>query len=150
MDVQEFLQALVQGTATGIVIAIILGIYGVIRKSVRRREQVSYIRNLVSGGISRIRSVKDEPEIISIPKANIEISVHAIRATYYQEMRGDVESALTHRSTELTYDRKKQIRKGFFIIDFALEKGKEKEKVPDMNIYECGFKELEGIEWLKL
>ena len=147
-NVSSWLPTVIQGIVTGLTISIILGGYTKIQKTIRRRKQIKYIRNMLSKSMNLIQQSKP----FSDPEINRSATAEQMMSLRYQELRRNIDPCLVNRSDEITYDEIKQITDTFFIIDWVLNDPffQEKRKIPELKLYRRLFDELRVIKWLNL
>ena len=134
----------IEGIATGVIIAIILGAYHFWAKKRLEKEQIQYIRDVISKCYEVIKNAQDyKGKPRDIPK-------EAIRFVFYKEMVEDLKLALTDRSNDLSYEKKHDIKKVLRFHDEVLGKeGLSQGKPPsDMGIYEMLFDKFKKLTWL--
>ena len=143
------LSSILEGSVIGVTISLVVGIYLWAARWCRRREQISYMRAIVSKGI---KNIKEAQEIAhpgkKIPRDNIRILI-------FERLITDIESALEYRMTELDYGKIYDLRK--IVTDVSdmmnsLGLGSENGKVPPegMNLYDQFIDKVEKLEWLGL
>ena len=135
---------MIEGIAVTIIGAIIIGCYTIFskknQKSKIRKEQIAHLRNLLSESIEKIETAKP----FSAPEANRAFTAEQMMFVYYEELRRNLDPCLEKRSTEITYDEKKQITDPFFPIEFARQQG----IAPNKNAYDQCFEKLRAVKWL--
>ena len=134
----------IEGIATGVIIAIILGAFHLLAKKHREKEQIQYIKDVISKcyeGIKNAQDYKGKPG--SIPK-------EAIRFVFYKEMVEDLKLALAGRTNDLNYEKKYEIKKVLrFHNEILGEEGLGEGKPPsDMRVYEMLFSKFKELTWL--
>lgn len=87
------LSEIINGVVTGLVLAIALASYDLVKNHLSKREQINYIRALILDGYHRVHNAEnDETERL-----------------YYVLFIRHLESAISTRSARLSYDEKRQI-----------------------------------------
>ena len=132
------------GAIAGLVVTLILAAYSHVDAKLQRREQISHIREMIAterANIFDVRGFEPLPDGTS-PDLN------SVRYVMFEYLRRELELALDGRSSEITFDEKRQIRRVFVVHDLLREKAPN--KTPDgLNFYSGIFSSLEEIEWLK-
>ena len=134
------------GAIAGLVVSIILGAYRLIAAKCRRKDQIKHIREMITNDREQVYRIFDEE---SAPADPHRPSSDAFRSALFDGMRRELELALDGRSSEITFDEIRQIRRIFVVDDLV------RRKAPDnypkgLTHYDHIFGELEKIEWLKL
>ena len=132
------------GAIAGLVVSVILGAYRLIAAKCRRKDQVKHIREMITNDREQLYGVFDE-ETASVDRPSPDVFRHAL----FGGMRRELESALDGRSSEITFDEIRQIRRTFVVDDLL------RRKTPDshpkgLRHYDGIFGELEKIAWLEL
>ena len=134
------------GAIAGIVVSIILAAYRLIVAKCQRRDQINHIREMITNDREQVYGSPDEENALSEPNRP---SSDEFRYTYFSGMRRELELALDGRSSEITFDEIRQIRR-IFVVDDLLRR-KAPDKCPTgLRHYDKIFGDLEKIEWLKL
>ena len=138
------------GAIAGLVVSILLAGYGLIVAKWRRRDQIKHIREMVTNEREQLYSIFDEE---SVPADPLAPSSDVFRYVMFQGMRRELELALNGRSSEITFDEVRQIRRIF--VGDGLIRDRAPDRAPDRSPegsrhYDKIFGDLEKIEWLKL
>ena len=145
---QEILNGLIIGIGAGISTTVIIGIYHWFTKYRNRREQISYIRNLMSTQIKRILTATDLPPYASGKES---IPADCVRFVYFREFESAFLVALSSRTTELTYKEIFSLQKIFADIDRAITDLTLRERgILPLTIAESFYQKLKDLDWLKL
>ena len=139
VQTNDIIEGIVIGVSSGIILSLVFLAKDITNKFVERREQIRYLSNLIAKSRDRIHDAKTE----YFPEVKKEVTRAEFCKMYYDEMRKELEPVLKHRSSRLSYDEIKEVRKVFFTDLFPNAVLNEKG-------YEGMFKELESIKWLKL
>ena len=148
VEMQVIIEGLVIGVGAGVTTAVILGVYRwVIRRS-NRREQISYIRDIILDHRERIFSAVDIP-----PSANFKEGIAAdfLRFIYFRDLESGLRVALSSRATALNYQEESSLRKVLadgerMMTDLTLS---EKKVLPEP-IADSFFESLQKLSWLGL
>ena len=142
------MKKVVEGVVIGVVIALILGAYDWAKMSIRRTEQVNYIRNLVK----QARCDIQKAESIASDK-NISIQADQMRFLFYERMVRALKDVLDNRAEELTYQQRHGLIR--FMGDQEIERiglqgGYPRGPGAEAFYEEIVFRSLVSIDWLKL
>lgn len=134
------------GAIAGLVVSIILGVYRLIAAKCRRKDQVRHIREMITNDREQLYGVFDEETASVDPnRPSPDVFRHALLGG----MRRELEPALDGRSSEITFDEVRQIRRTFVVDD--LLRSKTPDSYPEgLRHYDGIFGELEKIAWLEL
>ena len=136
----------VGGAIAGLVVSILLAGYGLIVAKWRRKDQIKHIREMVTNEREQLYSIFDEE---NAPADPLRPSSDAFRYAAFQVMRRELELALDGRSSEITFDEVRQIKRIFVVDD--LIRDRDPDRSPEgFRHYDNIFGDLEKIEWLKL
>ena len=134
------------GAIAGLVVSIALGAYRLIVTRIRRRDQIRHIREMI---VNDREHIYGEFEEGSMPPDPHRPSPNLFRWAIFGGMRRELELALDGRSSEITFDEIRQVRRIFIRDDLIRERAPDKS--PDgLRHYDQIFGELEEVEWLKL
>ena len=135
----------IQGVASGLILACLFWLWGLWQRCSERRDQISYIENLLKYWRKRILTadklrLPDPP----MPKEDSLIR-EEMRGVFHQHFRIELDSALSQRCTRLTYDEIEQVRDIFL---------RQHELNPDTFFRRSDhvrtFLKAESIKWLGL
>ena len=133
------------GAIAGLVVTLILASYRQVDAKLRRREQISHIRTIIAVERANIYAIL---EFDSLP-GGIEIDSNSARYAHFEYLRRELELALDGRSSEITFNEIRQIRRVFIRHD--LIRNAVPDRLPEgLTFYNGIFQSLEEIEWLKL
>ena len=134
------------GAIAGLVVTLILAAYSFGEAKLRRNEQIRHLQEMIANDRAHIYDI---PEQTDAPLDPNRPSPDAFRYILFDGMRRELELALDGRSSEITFDEIRQIRKAFILHDLLRDKapGKHPE---GLAFYNDIFKELEEIGWLEL
>ena len=135
----------VGGAIAGLVVTLILAAYSHVDAKLQRREQISHIREMIA---TERANIYDIPRFEPLPDGTTP-DLNSVRYAMFEYLHRELELALDGRSSEITFDEKRQIRRVFVVYNLLRDKGPD--KPPDgLNFYSGIFSRLEEIEWLKL
>ena len=105
---QEILKGLVIGVGAGVTTAALLGLRSWLIRYRNRREQIPYIRDLITSQMDRILSATDLPPY----KPGAEpIAADRVRFAHFNQLRTALLVALSSRVTALTYKEVSSLHK---------------------------------------
>ena len=134
------------GAIAGLVVSIVLGAYRLFVSKYRRKDQIRHIREMITNDREQIYGIFDDE---GAPTDPYRPSSDAFRYTLLQGMRRELELALDGRSSEITFDEIRKIRRVFVLDD--LLRCKAPDRFPEgLRHYTKIFEDLEKIEWLRL
>ena len=136
----------VGGAIAGLVVSVILGASKLIVAKWRRRNQINHIREMIANDRELVYGVCYEENLPVDPHRP---SPDAFRHTFLDGMRRELELALDARSSEITFDEIRQIRRVFVVDDLLRSKAPGKPPV-GLKYYDNIFGGLEKIEWVRL
>ncbi|MCE2405718.1 MAG: hypothetical protein J4F43_11255 [Dehalococcoidia bacterium] len=140
------LNGIISGVAAGVVVSVILGCYGLVDSKLKRREQISHIREMIATDRAQIYGVPEDTDLPSDPNRP---PSSAFRYVLFDGMRRELQLALDGRSSELTFDEIRQVRRAFILSDLLKQQAPNSHPV-GMRYYDQIFEALEQIAWLKL
>ena len=132
------------GAAAGLVVSGVLGLVALVVKRWKRCNQARHIRGIMTSGKESIYSVSEE----SAPRDPEKPPPEAFRYLHFEYMRREAELALDGRSSEITFDEIRQIRR-LFIVDDLIRRA-DLNPNPSLQFYHNFFGDLKKIKWLKL
>ena len=130
------LSALLEGVVIGITISLIVGGYNMFSKYHNKREQINHIKEVISEGLQKIRSVE------SIDFKGNKISAGHLRLIIFDEILRDLESTLSYRSSYLDYKKIYDVRKILTNISRMMRDlgiGKGQREPADVKFFEQNF-----------
>ena len=133
------------GAIAGIVVAFILGASRWIAVKRRRQDEIDHIREMITNDRRGIYDVSVE----SAPGDPFTLNCDVVRYALFDGMRRELEFALDGRSSEITFDEIRQIRR-VFVRDDLLESKAPGRSPEGLRYYDGIFADLEKIDWLKL
>ena len=111
------------GAIAGIVVSIILAAYRLIVAKCQRRDQINHIREMITNDRERVYGFLDEENAPSDPNRP---SFDEFRYAELVGMRRELELALDGRSSGITFDEIRQIRRVFVLDDLLRRKAPDK------------------------
>ena len=138
-----------EGVASGITIAIILGIYAFCKRLWARRKQVKHLRHLIYQGYERIAGGSDFSSRERV------IPVDMLQYYLFKNIHGDLNDVLRFRADSLSFKQVDEIKVILVEIDCmasARDFGvRSYQNTPDMEFYEKEFFEkFRKLKWLSL
>ena len=134
------------GVASGLILAIFLGIWRKCQERRERQDQIEYIAELIHDGR---RGVLFSDAHLGLLNAMLgeekSVTEDQLSNLKYEQFKLDLSSALSGRCTRLTYDEIAQVRK-IFLRDYELFPG---HTFPREKLRNC-FRKAESIQWLDL
>ena len=144
----DIVEGLIIGVGAGVTTAAILGIWRWFIRFRDRREQIPYIRNLITTQTDRIFSAPDLP-----PPASGEKSVPAdyVRFIIFRELQSALLVALSSRATALTYKEVSSLQKVLADIDRVITDLPLRERgIMPLTIAQSFYEQLQALSWLRL
>ena len=133
------------GIAIGVTVAALAGLFQLGAKWLRIHNQKGRIREIISLHIKQMKEVQD----LTLPDGKTRCSANELRKTIYEALWREINTELTHKSSEISYEDEKKIRDSFFLINRFLSMMDEN-RVPSVEIYNnLMLTRLEEIKWLK-
>lgn len=136
------------GAAGAVVAAIILGAFEALRRRMRRREQIAFIRQMT---VAQFTKIRDEKPLPPLPDGSPAPSIHQVHWMHYQHFLRDFEVALSYRLTMLDYGKTHALRsvlarqRGFNQNLFDPPR-----RLPPSKYYRDYYDEFQKIGWLGL
>ena len=134
---------IVSGVAAGIVLTVFFAAIDHIRTHAKRTDQIRYLSTLISDYRGKILDVRED---IPHPTDGDPITVHQQRKLLHNQLLRQLDSALSGRTSELTYDEVESVRSVFWSAYNRLLGDK---LWPEERYLET-FKRAESIKWLGL
>ena len=145
---QDIAEGLIIGVGAGVTTAAILGIWHWAIRWLHRREQIPYIRDLITTQRDRILSATDLPPLE--PGQNPVPADH-LRFVFFRELQSTLLVALSSRATALTYKEISSLQKILADVDRAMTDLPLRERlVFPLAIAQSFFGQLESLTWLRL
>ena len=145
-NMDKIVEGVVTGVGAGVVVALILGVYGWVQRSCRRREQIHYIRTVIEKAEDDIQQAG--PLVPGEGEA-LQANTDQVRFTIYQWLMRILTIALEDRSGALSYKQRYELKE--FIMNLEGLTGMfPAGRVPGgMRFYEQNvFNKLYSLEWL--
>ena len=147
-EMQEIIKGLVIGVGAGVTTAAILGVYRWLIRYRDRREQIPYIRDLISNQMGRILSATDllppEPGMAPIP-------ADCVRFTFFRELQSALLVALSSRATALNYQEVSSLQKVLSDVERAMTDLTLLERsIMPAPIADSFYENLQALSWLGL
>lgn len=98
---------LLTGVTIGVTTAILLGLGEWLRRCLRRREQVKFVREFIVAQFGRVR---DEQPLPPLPGGGPAPPIDVVRWVIYQGILRDLEVALSYRLTMLDYGKTHELQ----------------------------------------
>lgn len=95
------------GAVGAVVAAIILGAFEVLRRGMRRREQIAFVRGLI---VAQFTKIRDQKQPSPPPDGSPGPTIHRLYWEHYQNLLRDLEVALSYRMTMLDYGKTHDLR----------------------------------------
>jgi len=133
------------GITIGITVAAIAGLFQLSAKWLRILKQRNRIKEMISSRIKQMQEAKD----LTLPDGKTRYPEGQIRKIFYKELWREVDTELTHKSSEISYEDEKKIRDAFSLINRFLKD--DENRMPSIEIYKnYMFTQLEKVKWLNL
>ena len=139
----DMVSGIVSGVSAGIVLAVFFGTIDRIRAYTKKRDQIRYLSNLIANSRGKILEVHED---VPHPTDGNPITVDQVRKVLYNDFLRQLDSALSGRTSELTYDEVESIRSVFWDAYNRLLG----DKLWPEDLYLRTFKKTESIKWLRL
>ena len=136
------------GVGAGLTAAAILGLWRLSIRFIDRREQIPYIRNLITMQTERILSATDLPP----PAPGKErIPADRLRFVFFRELQSALLVALSSRATALTYKEVSSLQKILADIDRTMTDLTLQERgILPLTIAQSFDEQLKALSWLRL
>ena len=131
--------SVIAGFAAGIAVSIVVGAYARISRYLLRRDQIRYIRKVLSDGMDRINDVDD-------PRVTIPITPNGVRDLYYKAMRRVLTATLQSRASEIKPEEIMGLNEHLLVIDWLIDEG----KLAPKEYYDEAFANIRAMKWLGL
>jgi hypothetical protein len=144
----NIVEGLVIGVGAGVTTAITLGIWHLLIWCWQRREQKTYIRNLIAGPVKTILTADDLPH----PKPGENpIPADCYRYVIFRKLQSDLDVAISSRATALKYHELSALREVMASTDLALTGlTMHDRKIMPITIAEGFYDGVRGLRWLGL
>ena len=144
----NIVEGLVIGVGAGVTTAITLGIWHLLIWCWQRREQKTYIRNLIAGPVKTILTANDLPH----PKPGENpIPADCVRYVIFRKLQSDLEVAMSSRATALKYHEVSALREVMAGIDLVLtDLPLRDRKIMPLSIAESFYGGVLELCWLGL
>ena len=145
---QEFAGGLLIGVGAGVTTAAIVGAWHWFVKFRDRREQIPYIRDLITTQAERILSATDLPP----PAPGQEpVPADCVRFVFFRELQSALLVTLSSRATALTYKEVSSLQKILADIDRAMTDLPLRARgIMPLAIAQSFYEQLEALSWLGL
>ena len=145
---QNIAEGLIIGVGAGITTAAILGMWHLLIRSLKRREQIPHIRDLIATQQERILSATDLPPL---EPGQDPVPADRLRFVFFRELQSALLVALSSRATALTYREISSLQKILADVDRAMTDLPLRERsVFPRAIAQSFFDQLESLTWLRL
>ena len=134
---------IVSGVSAGVVLAAFFGAIDYLRSRTKRRGQIRYLSTLIADYREKILKERQD---ISHPEGGDPITVDQQRKTLHNELLRQLDSALSGRVSELTYDEVESVRSVFWSAHHRLLG----DRLWPEELYTTTFESAESIKWLGL
>ena len=144
----NIVEGLIIGVGAGLTTAITLGIGRLLIWCWHRREQKTYIRNLIAGPVKTILTADDllPPE----PGGN-PVPADCVRYVIFRKLQSDLEVAISSRATALKYHEVSSLREVMARTDLLLTNlTLHARKIIPLKIAEGFYDDVRGLCWLGL
>lgn len=142
----DLVNGIISGAIAGLVVSVILGAYRLIVAKCRRKDQIEHIREMITNERETIYSV----EVGNIPAEPFGPTPDAFRYILFSGIHQELELSLDGRSSEITFDESRQIRRAFVVHDDLYRRLPTGHYPEGVFLYDRVFEQLENIDWLKL
>ena len=139
----EITSGIVSGVAAGVVLAVFFGVIDRIRTHTKRADQIRYLSALIADYRRKILDVRQD---IPHPAGGDAITVHQQRKLLHDDLLRRLDSALSGRTSELTYDEVESVRSVFWGVYNRLLGV----RLWPEELYVETFKRAASIKWLGL
>ena len=141
-------EGLIIGVGAGLTTAIMLGIGHLLIRYLQRREQTTYIRNLIAEQAKAILTADDLPH--PEPGGN-PIPADCVRYVIFRKLQSDLEVAISSRATALKYHELSALRKIMASTDRTLtDLPLHDRKIMPLGIAKGFYDLVLGLRWLGL
>ncbi|MCY4513556.1 MAG: hypothetical protein OXC69_00225 [Candidatus Tectomicrobia bacterium] len=145
---QGIAEGLLIGVGAGVTTAAILGMWHLLVRWVKRREQIPYIRDLIATQRERILSATDRPH--PEPGQDL-IPADHLRFAFFRELQSALLVALSSRATALTYKEISSLQKILADVDRTMTDLPFRERLLfPLALAQSFFGQLEALTWLRL
>lgn len=98
---------LLTGVTIGVTTAVLLGLGEWLRRCLRRREQIKFVRELI---VEQFRKIRDQQPLPPLPNDEAAPPIDVVRWVIYQGILRDLEVALSYRLTMLDYGKTHELQ----------------------------------------
>ena len=145
---QNIVEGLIIGVGVGVTTAVILGLWRWLMRFRDRREQIPYIRNLITTQTERILSATDLPSPTSGQES---IPADRVRFVFFRELQSALLVVLSSRATALTYREVSSLHKILADVDRAMtDLTLSKHGIMPLAIAQSFYEQLQSLSWLGL
>ena len=144
IDVTE---GLIIGVGAGLTTTFILGMYHWFSRFLKRREQITYIREFIDTQIRLILDAIDVPpsEILGL------IPAGHVRFVYFSELQSELQVALSTRVTALTYKEVSSLQRVLTHIERAMKDLLQNEhRIMHLHLAQDLYEQFQDLNWLGL
>ena len=144
----NIVEGLIIGVGAGLTTAITLGLGRLLIWCWHRREQKTYIRNLIAGPVKTILTADDLPP--PEPGGN-PVPADCVRYVIFRKLQSDLEVAISSRATALKYHEVSALREVMARTDLLLTNlTLHARKAIPLKIAEGFYDDVRGLCWLGL
>lgn len=144
----NIVEGLIIGVGAGVTTTVILGVWRWLMRFKDRREQITFIRDLVTDQIEHILSATDLP-----PPARGEnpVSADSVRYALFRNFQIDLQVALSSRATLFTYKEVSSLQKILANRDWVMaDLTLHERKIMPLTIAQSFCDQLQSLCWLEL
>ncbi len=141
----------IAGVSAGLILSALFYVQQRINRSIERRDQITYIRQIVEKFQKDVLAAQwlaesDDPLLANTPDIVSQGRLAILAHTY-----GEIVKTLEGRASTLSFDEKEQVLDAFSIYRIVLEKpfGERRLLLREAHYHDM-FDKLEAIEWLKV
>ena len=145
---ENITEGLIVGVGAGVTTFAILGMWHLLIRWLKRREQIPYIRDLITNQRERILSATD---ILPSELGQNPIPADCVRFVFFRELQSALLVALSSRATALTYKEVSSLQNSLAEFDrVTTDLSLSESRVFPLAIAQSFFDQLESLTWLRL
>ena len=145
---EDIAKGLIIGVGAGLTTSAIIGARHWFIRCRDRREQIPYIRDLITNEADRILSATDLPPYAPGKEA---IPADSLRFVFFRELQSALLVALSSRATALTYKEVASLQKALVDVDRGMTDLTLSERgIMPLTIAQSFYESLQALSWLEL
>lgn len=140
---------LLTGVTIGMTTAILLGLGEWLRRWLRRREQIRFVREFIVG---QFKIIRDKEPLPPLPSGESAPPIDVVRWVFYRGVMRDLEVALSYRLTMLDYGKTHELQSILATHrDMIRNLFERTDRHPgDLEYYRQRYDDFRQLKWLNL